>query len=112
MLPATRRDFTYQVEQVFSRPGLTSVSCAYKLRAMSDTAKNPITAAIAKAGGVRQLAEKLGVTHPAILRYRDLWDAGNPNAIPPARALQIEAATGIPRATLRPDLWSEPSRAA
>ena len=38
--------------------------------------------------------------------------SGNQNAIPPARALQIEAATGIPRATLRPDLWSEPYRAA
>jgi len=79
---------------------------------MNAITENPITTAINVAGGVRQLAEKLGVTHPAILRYRDLWDAGNKNAIPPARALQIEAATGIPRATLRPDLWSEPSRAA
>lgn len=112
MLPTTWKDFTYQSSQVFLLSGLTTVRDTYKLRIMNDVTENPITVAIAKAGGVRQLAKKLGVTHPAILRYRDLWDAGNQNAIPPARALQIEAATGIPRATLRPDLWSEPARAA
>jgi DNA-binding transcriptional regulator YdaS (Cro superfamily) len=74
---------------------------------MNTTTENPISSAITKAGGVRQLAALLGVTHPAILRWRDLWDAGKPDAIPPSRAMAIEAATGIPRAELRPDLWGK-----
>lgn len=78
---------------------------------MNAITSNPIAAAIDRAGGVRQLAALLGVTHPAILRWRDRWDAGIPEAIPPSRAIAIEAATGISRAELRPDLWGEPKAA-
>jgi DNA-binding transcriptional regulator YdaS (Cro superfamily) len=79
---------------------------------MNTITENPISCAIARAGGVRQLAIQLGVTHPAILRWRDLWDAGEPESIPPRRAIAIEAATGVPRSQLRPDLWGEPAKEA
>ena len=73
---------------------------------------NPITEAITLAGGVGKLAALLGVKHPAVIRWRALWDDGRTDAIPASRAIEIEAVTGIPRSHLRPDLWGENSRTA
>jgi DNA-binding transcriptional regulator YdaS (Cro superfamily) len=44
-----------------------------------------------------QLAKSLGVTPGAISQWR---------RVPSERVLEVEAATGIPRHTLRPDLYS------
>ena len=73
--------------------------------------ENPVAKAIHAAGSGPKLAEQLGVSARAVYKWSARWEEGRLDAIPPARALQIEAATGIPRATLRPDLWSEPRAA-
>ena len=63
------------------------------------TPKDALKAAAKAAGGS---LTKLGAmleppcTGPAISQ----WDK-----VPPERAIQIERATGVPRAALRPDLW-------
>lgn len=69
---------------------------------------NPIVDAISTAGGVRQLAGLLGLTHPAVIRYRILWSEGKFQGIPAHRAIQIEETTGISKSRCRPDLWPEP----
>jgi hypothetical protein len=79
--------------------------------------KDPITLAIEKAGSGPKLAELLGargapLTARAIYGWRLRWLAGNRQAIPPARAIQLEAAVGIPRHVFRSDLWTAQDRAA
>jgi DNA-binding transcriptional regulator YdaS (Cro superfamily) len=65
-----------------------------------DAPTTPIERAIAACGSVKALAERIGVRPQAISQWRR----------PPAeRVLQIEAASGIPRHELRPDLWGAPS---
>jgi DNA-binding transcriptional regulator YdaS (Cro superfamily) len=68
---------------------------------------NPIQDAIRAAGSGPKLARQLGVSARAIYKWSARWDAGRIDAIPPSRAMAIEAATGIPRAELRPDLWGK-----
>jgi TorA maturation chaperone TorD len=53
--------------------------------------------AIEAAGGVRALARALGISQPAISSWK---------RIPSDRLVAVEAATGIPRAELRPDLFA------
>lgn len=60
---------------------------------MRDTA---LGQAIEAAGGVRALARQLGVSQPAI----SVW-----KRVPADRVLAVEAATGIDRSQLRPDLY-------
>lgn len=52
--------------------------------------------AIEAAGGVRALARSLGISQPAISAWK---------RIPSDRVVAVEAATGVPRAELRPDLY-------
>lgn len=52
--------------------------------------------AIRAAGGVSELARRLGISQPSISN----WDR-----IPAERVLSVEAATGIARVVLRPDLF-------
>jgi TorA maturation chaperone TorD len=52
--------------------------------------------AIKAAGGVRSLARQLDISQPAISTWK---------RVPAERVLSVEAATGVPRATLRPDLY-------
>jgi TorA maturation chaperone TorD len=54
--------------------------------------------AITVAGGVSALSRLIGVSQPAVSGWR---------RVPPDRVLAIEAATGIPRTALRPDLYAE-----
>jgi DNA-binding transcriptional regulator YdaS (Cro superfamily) len=54
--------------------------------------------AIKRAGGIRALARKLGIDHTAVLRW---------NRVPYERILEIEKETGVPRETLRPELYRE-----
>lgn len=53
--------------------------------------------AIEAAGGVRALARALGISQPAISSWK---------RIPSDRVVAVEAATGIARAELRPDLYA------
>lgn len=54
--------------------------------------------AIKAAGGVTELARRVGIAQPSVSN----WDR-----VPADRVLAVEAATGIPRVRLRPDLYSE-----
>ncbi len=54
--------------------------------------------AIAVVGGVSALARLIGVSQPAVSAWR---------RVPPDRVLSVEAASGIPRTLLRPDLYTE-----
>src|SRR4029450_3689749 len=59
--------------------------------------------AIRVAGGVGALARKIGISQPSVSNWL---------RIPAERVLTVEAATGVSRATLRPDLYAEhPGRA-
>ena len=55
-----------------------------------------LKAAIKEAGGIRPLARLLGISHQAILQWKK---------VPADRILEIEAAAGIARERLRPDLY-------
>jgi TorA maturation chaperone TorD len=57
--------------------------------------------AIRAAGGVTELARRVGVSQPSISNW---------SRIPAERVLAVEAATGIARATLRPDLYAAGSQ--
>jgi TorA maturation chaperone TorD len=57
--------------------------------------------AIRAAGGVSELARRIGISQPSVSN----WDR-----IPTERVLAIEAATGVERAVLRPDLFEAGAR--
>ena len=59
----------------------------------------PLERAIKKAGSQVKLAHLLGV------RKQDVWNWRNRESVPPLMAKKIEAATGISRASLRPDIY-------
>jgi TorA maturation chaperone TorD len=56
--------------------------------------------AIDAAGGVAQLARKIGIAQPSVSNW---------NTVPAQRVITVEAATGVSRKVLRPDLYSEPA---
>jgi DNA-binding transcriptional regulator YdaS (Cro superfamily) len=58
--------------------------------------RKAVRRAIKAAGGVRKLAARLGVTHPAVLQ----WET-----IPAELVVKAEQVTGIPREELRPDIF-------
>src|SRR4029450_13638292 len=53
--------------------------------------------AIRVAGGVGALARKIGISQPSVSNW---------SRIPAERVLSVEAATGVSRAILRPDLYA------
>lgn len=55
--------------------------------------------AVDKAGGQSALARKLGIRPQAVQK----WCAAG--RIPPTRVLAVEAATGVSRKALRPDIY-------
>ena len=57
-----------------------------------------LTRAIDAAGGVAQLARKIGIAQPSVSNW---------SRVPAQRVIAVEAATGVPRAELRPDLYEE-----
>jgi TorA maturation chaperone TorD len=59
--------------------------------------------AIGAAGGVAELARKIGIAQPSVSN----WDR-----VPAQRVIAVEAATGVSRKELRPDLYSERSELA
>ena len=58
-----------------------------------------LSAAIQAVGGVSELARRIGISQPSVSN----WDK-----IPAERVLAVEAATGVARMRLRPDLYREP----
>src|SRR5215467_11926342 len=56
--------------------------------------------AIRVAGGVGALARKIGIAQPSVSNW---------SHVPAERVLSVEAATGVSRAVLRPDLYAEPA---
>src|SRR5262245_27915033 len=56
--------------------------------------------AIDKAGGVAQLARKIGIAQPSVSNW---------NRVPAQRVIAVESATGVSRKVLRPDLYRDPS---
>ena len=61
-----------------------------------------LSEAIEVAGGVTELARRVGISQPSVSN----WDK-----VPAERVLSVEAATGVSRKVLRPDLYSEPASA-
>ncbi|HXJ61928.1 MAG TPA: Cro/CI family transcriptional regulator [Verrucomicrobiae bacterium] len=59
----------------------------------------PLAKAIQVVGSIAALAAKIGVKPQAV----SAWDR-----VPAERAKAVEAATGVPRHELRPDLWDAP----
>jgi TorA maturation chaperone TorD len=55
-----------------------------------------LSAAIRAAGGVSELARKIGISQPSVSN----WDK-----VPPERIVAVETATGVDRVVLRPDLY-------
>jgi TorA maturation chaperone TorD len=53
--------------------------------------------AISAVGGITELARRIGISQPSVSN----WDR-----VPAERVLSVEAATGIPRIVLRPDLFA------
>ena len=54
--------------------------------------------AIRAAGGITELARRIGISQPSVSNW---------SRVPPGRVLSVEAATGVARAILRPDLYGE-----
>ena len=54
--------------------------------------------AIRAAGGITELARRIGISQPSVSNW---------SRIPAERVLSVEAATGVARAILRPDLYGE-----
>lgn len=59
-----------------------------------------LSEAIRAAGGVSELARRLGISQPSVSNWA---------RIPAERVLEVEAATGIERVVLRPDLFTHAS---
>ena len=59
--------------------------------------------AIDKAGGVAELARKIGIAQPSVSNW---------SQVPAQRVIAVEAATGVSRRELRPDLYDESETAA
>jgi TorA maturation chaperone TorD len=56
--------------------------------------------AIRAAGGITELARRLGISQPSVSNW---------SRVPAERVLAVEAATGVRRETLRPDLYQQAS---
>src|SRR5205085_4889569 len=54
--------------------------------------------AVAAAGGVGTIAQKIGIAQPSVSNW---------SRVPAERVLTVEAVTGVSRAVLRPDLYRE-----
>jgi DNA-binding transcriptional regulator YdaS (Cro superfamily) len=56
--------------------------------------------AIRAAGGIGALARRLGISQPSVSNWQ---------RVPAERVVAVEALTGVPRASLRPDLYGTPA---
>ena len=60
-----------------------------------------LSEAVRAAGGISGLARQIGISQPSISNWK---------RVPAERVLTVEAATGVDRKTLRPDLYGETAR--
>lgn len=60
---------------------------------------DPVDRAVQAAGSLSELARRLGLNYQSIQQWK---------RIPAERVIDVERATGIPRAELRPDLYAPP----
>ena len=67
---------------------------------MTSDIRKGVERAIAAAGGVKALADEMGVSHVSVIGWRTR------GAIPPARVAAVARATGLSPAELRPDLFA------
>src|SRR3569833_3015391 len=58
--------------------------------------------AVRAVGGVSELARQIGISQPTVSNW---------NKVPAERVLIVEAATGVDRAILRPDLYQSSNQA-
>ncbi len=65
-----------------------------EFRPMDD--KSPLERAKERVGGQAELAKRIGVSAQAISQWEE---------VPPLRVLAVEAASGVSRHDLRPDLY-------
>ena len=65
---------------------------------MSKAQKQALERAISKAGGITKLADAIGTRQQNIQYWRK-------SKVPAEFAPKIEAATGVARQRLRPDIW-------
>jgi TorA maturation chaperone TorD len=64
----------------------------------NDIADRGLQEAIRAAGGVTELARRIGISQPSVSNW---------SRVPAERVLTVEAVTGVGRAVLRPDLYGE-----
>jgi len=64
--------------------------------------QTPLEKAIQAAGSQQKLADLLGIKSPSITEWRSR------DRVPAERCRAIEAATGVPRHELRPDVFDAP----
>ena len=69
--------------------GFCGIDCYMKNRALK--------IAIESAGSINALARKLGISGQAVQQWR---------RVPAERVVEVEKATGVPRAQLRPDIFA------
>ena len=69
---------------------------------MAESPSDALHRAVEAAGGFTALGRLLGITGEAIMQWK---------RVPPTRVLAVEAATGVPKELLRPDLY-QPLEAA
>lgn len=70
---------------------------------MKKSRDSALEAAITAAGSLTKLAASLNITKSALSQWR---------RVPPMRVLAVEAASGISRHDLRPDLYPQEAAAA
>src|SRR5437868_14744138 len=94
-------DYTYRLttpEPAFRILTTKTISSAWHLGWEVHMRDAGLDRAIDAAGGVAQLARKIGIAQPSVSNW---------NSVPAGRVIAVEAATGVPRQQLRPDLYSE-----
>ena len=60
-----------------------------------------LSEAIRAVGGVTELARRIGISQPSVSNW---------SRVPADRVVAVEAATGVARAVLRPDLYADTHR--
>src|SRR5579885_1463742 len=71
-----------------------------RIKTIRTMAQRGLQEAIRAVGGVTELARRIGISQPSVSNW---------TKIPAERVLAVEAVSGVPRATLRPDLYGESS---
>ena len=71
--------------------------------------ETPIELAVRRAGGQTALAKAIRASHPKV-KQQHVWKWLRARTVPAERVLAIEAATGISRYDLRPDVFGPPPK--